>query len=129
MKKGLVLLLMLFAMIPVIHAQNPKQQNAKMLRHVVLLKFKDGSTDTDIKKVENAFRALPAKINEIKGFEWGTNNSPEKLNQEFTHCFFVSFASEKDREVYLPHPAHKAFVEVLTPHMDKVLVIDYWAEK
>lgn len=100
-----------------------------MLRHVVLLKFKDGSTDTDIKKVENAFRALPAKINEIKGFEWGTNNSPEKLNQEFTHCFFVSFASEKDREVYLPHPAHKAFVEVLTPHMDKVLVIDYWAEK
>ena len=88
--------------------------------------FKEGSSVADIKKVEDAFRALPSKIKEIKTFEWGTNNSPENLNQEFTHCFFVSFASEKDREIYLPHPAHKAFGEILKPILDKVLVIDYW---
>jgi hypothetical protein len=79
--------------------------------------------------VENAFRALPSKIKEIKALEWGTNNSPENLNQGFTHCFFVSFKTEKDRQEYLPHPDHKAFVDVLTPHLDKVLVIDYWAAK
>ena len=79
------------------------------------------------KKVEEAFRKLPSEIKEIKAFEWGTNNSPEKLNNGFTHCFFVSFRSEKDREVYLPHPAHKAFVEILKPVLDKVLVLDYWA--
>jgi hypothetical protein len=45
----------------------------------------------------------------------------------FTHCFFVSFATEADREVYLPHNAHKEFVSILQPHLDKVLVIDYWA--
>jgi len=72
---------------------------------------------------------LPSQIKEIKDFEWGKNNSPEGLNQGFTHCFFVTFASEKDREVYLPHPAHKAFIDVLKPHLDKVLVIDYWAGK
>ncbi len=83
----------------------------------------------DIAKVELAFRALPKKIKQIANFEWGKNNSPENLNQEFTHCFFVSFKTEKDREIYLPHPAHKAFVEILRPHLDKVLVIDYWAEK
>ncbi len=116
-------------MTQVIHAQNSKQLPGRFLRHVVLLKFKDGSLTTDIKKVEDAFRALPSKIKVIKGFEWGTNNSPENINQGFTHCFFVSFDSEKDREEYLPHPSHKAFVDVLTPHMDKVLVIDYWAEK
>jgi len=104
-------------------------QESKMLRHVVLFKFKDGTSQADIKKVEDAFRALPSKIKEIKGFEWGTNNSPENLAQGFTHCFLVSFASEKDREVYLPHPAHQAFVEVLKPILDKVLVIDYWASK
>lgn len=101
----------------------------KLLRHAVLFKFKDTSSSADIKKVEDAFRGLPSKIKQIKGFEWGTNNSPENLNQGFTHCFFVSFASEEDRAVYLPHPAHQAFVEVLKPHLDKVLVIDYWAEK
>ena len=119
-----VLSIMLFTM-STLNAQNSE----KMLRHVVLFKFKDASSATDIKKVEDAFRALPSKIPTIKSFEWGKNNSPENLNQGFTHCFFVGFASEKDREVYLPHPEHKAFVAVLSPHLDKVLVIDYWAEK
>jgi hypothetical protein len=95
------------------------------LRHVVLLKFKDGVSADDIKKVENAFRELPKKIPEIAGFEWGTNNSPEKLDQGFTHCFLLTFNDAKGRDAYLPHPAHKAFGEVLRPHLDKVLVIDF----
>lgn len=101
----------------------------KVLRHVVLFKFKDGTSTADIKKVEDAFRKLPTQIKEIKGFEWGTNNSPEGLAQGFTHCFFLTFASEADRAVYLPHPDHKAFGKVLGPHLDKVLVVDYWSEK
>ncbi len=106
-----------------------KAQEQKMLRHVVLFSFKAGTSAEDIRKVENAFRGLPLKIKEIKGFEWGTNNSPENLNQGFTHCFFLSFNTEKDREVYLPHPEHKAFGDVLKPFLDKVLVIDYWTAK
>lgn len=101
----------------------------KMLRHVVLLKFKDSSSVEEVKTVENAFRNLKNEIPEIKDFEWGTNNSPEGLDNGFTHAFFVSFTSEEDRAVYLPHPKHKEFVDILTPHLDKVLVIDYWAEK
>ena len=100
-----------------------------ILRHVVLFKFTDASKPEDVKKVENAFRALSGKIKLIKNFEWGTNTSPENLNQGLTHCFLVSFASEKDRDDYLIHPDHMAFVEVLKPHLDKVTVIDYWAGK
>jgi hypothetical protein len=100
----------------------------KMLRHVVLFKFKDSSTPAQIKEVEDAFRTLPSKIKEIKSLEWGTNNSPENLAQGFTHCFFVTFDSEEDRAAYLPHPDHKAFGKVLGPHLDKVLVVDYWAQ-
>jgi hypothetical protein len=129
MKKTVALLLMLAAFIPALQAQTQKPMTGKFLRHVVLFKFKDSSSSADVKKVEDAFRALPSKVTTVKGFEWGKNNSPENLNQGFTHCFFVSFETEKDREEYLPHPAHKAFVEVLTPHLDKVLVIDYWADK
>jgi hypothetical protein len=125
MKRFLPLLSIFLLTMTALNAQNSE----KILRHVVLFKFKDGTTAGDIKKVEDAFRALPSKISAIKTFEWGTNNSPEKLNQGFTHCFFVGFANEKDREIYLPHPDHKAFGAVLSPHLDKVLVIDYWAEK
>ena len=99
-----------------------------VLRHVVLFKFKDGTAESDLENVEKAFIDLPNHIKEIKGFEWGLNNSPEGLNQEFTHCFFLSFDSEEDRATYLPHPKHKEFGDILTPHLDKVLVVDYWTK-
>ncbi|RMG24558.1 MAG: Dabb family protein [Bacteroidetes bacterium] len=101
----------------------------KQLRHVVLFKFKEEATPEDIARVEQAFAALPGQIPEIQDFEWGTNNSPEGLDKGFTHCFLLTFGSEADRETYLPHPAHKAFGEVLKPQLEDVLVIDYWAKK
>lgn len=126
MKSIYLTLLFLITMSATLFAQS-ENQAGKQLRHVVLFSFKNTSSENDVKKVEEAFRALPSKIKEIKSFEWGINNSPENLNQDFTHCFLVTFASEAHRAIYLPHPAHQAFVEVLKPHLDKVLVVDYWA--
>ncbi len=128
MKKGFVLLLILAAMVTT-SSQAQEAGSGKVLRHVVLFKFKDGADPAGVKKAEDAFRALPSKIKEIKSLEWGKNNSPENLNQGFTHCFFVTFNSEQDRAVYLPHPDHKEFGKILGPYLDKVLVVDYWAEK
>ena len=104
-------------------------EKKKQLRHVVLFKFKETATAEEVQSVEAAFVALPSKISQIKDFEWGLNNSPEGLNKGLTHCFFVTFDSEEDRAIYLPHPAHKAFVEVLGPHLEDVTVVDYWAGK
>lgn len=109
-------------------AAEAQKKSGKMLRHVVLLKFKDDAKPEDVKKVEVAFAALKGKINLIKDFEWGTNTSPENLNQGLTHCFFATFASDKDRDDYLVHPDHKAFVEILKPVLDKVTVVDYWVK-
>ncbi len=100
----------------------------KELRHCVFFKFKDDAAEEDVKRVEEAFAALPSKIETIKAFEWGTNNSPEGKDEGFTHCFLVTFDSEEGREAYLPHPDHTAFVEVLKPVLDKVRVLDFWAE-
>ncbi len=100
-----------------------------MLRHLVMFKFKDDSSAADIAKVVDAFRGLKSKIPEVAAFEYGVDNSPEGLANGFTHCFLITFKSEDDRAVYLPHPAHKAFVEVLKPHLDKVQVLDYWASE
>ena len=103
-------------------------QTSKTLRHVVLFKFKENTTADKLKAIEESFAGLPGQIPEIIDFEWGINNSPEGLNKGFTHCFFVSFESEKGREIYLPHPAHKAFVDLASPHIEDVTVVDYWAE-
>lgn len=100
-----------------------------MLQHVVLLEFKSNAKPDEVEKIEAAFRALSDAIKEIKKLEWGLNNSPENLNQGFTHCFIISFASEKDRDTYLPHPEHKKFVALASPLLEKVLVVDYWQQR
>jgi len=130
MKKILFLAFILFTSFHVVMAQTTADKNSKaLLRHVVLFKYKDQSTAADIKKIEQAFRELPSKINLIKDFEFGVNNSPENLNQGLTHCYFLTFSSAKDRDAYLVHPAHKAFTDIAGPHIDKVTVVDYWQHK
>ncbi|MFZ6024316.1 MAG: Dabb family protein [Bacteroidota bacterium] len=101
----------------------------KELRHVVLFGWKDKADSASISKAVAAFRKLPDEIKTIHKFEWGTNNSPEKLNNGLTHCFLLSFASEKDRDDYLVHPSHKAFTALLPDILDKVTVLDYWAQQ
>lgn len=98
------------------------------LRHVVLFKFKEGTSEETIKEVEEAFEKLPSKIPEIKDFEWSNKNvSPEGFGQGFTHCYFLTFENEEGRDIYLPHPDHKAFGGIVGPHLAEggVLVYDY----
>lgn len=113
----------------IIRKSEASQVADKLLRHVVLFQFKETSSKADITKVVDAFRELPNKIAEIADFEWGTNNSPEGLADGLTHGFIITFRSEKDRDTYLTHPAHQAFVELLKPHLQRPLVLDFWASK
>lgn len=99
--------------------------HAPLLRHVVLFAFKTATTRAEIAKIEAAFAALPAQIREVRGFEWGTNVSPENLANGFTHCFVVTFSDAAGRDIYLPHPAHKAFVAMAGPSIEKALVVDF----
>lgn len=98
-----------------------------VLRHVVLFAFKAAAGD-GVRQVEEAFCRLPQAIPYILHFEWGTDVSPENLQAGFTHCFLLSFASAADRDAYLIHPEHQALGKQLQPFLDKVLVVDYWAE-
>lgn len=109
--------------------QTATADESGVYRHAVFFKFKDSATPAQIKEIEDGFRALPSKIDVVTGFEWGTNVSPENLNDGFTHCFFVTFKDKAGIETYIPHPAHKAFVDLLKPQLDKVFVLDYVAQK
>jgi Stress responsive A/B Barrel Domain len=106
------------------------QTSSGDLRHVVIFKFKETSSKASVDSVVNSFMGLAKKIPVIKSMEWGLNDSPENFHQGFTHCFVLTFSNKKDRdEVYQKHPAHMEFQKVLGPHMEKVFVVDYKAEK
>jgi hypothetical protein len=99
------------------------------LFHVVSFKFKPGATPEQIGLVEQSFASLKEKILGIQSLKWGTNVSPEKHDNGFTHCFVLTFATEKDRDAYLVHEDHKAFGKVVGPVMQDVFVIDFWAKQ
>jgi hypothetical protein len=113
---------------PHLRAQDAGNDKKRTLYHVVSLKFKSEAKPDQIKAVETAFAELKDKIPGITSLNWGTNVSPEQRNKGFTHCFILTFASDKDRDAYLPHPAHKAFGKVLGPVVADVFVIDFWSQ-
>ena len=100
---------------------------AGAVRHVVVFRFKPDASAEKIRQVTEALVALKDKIPGILAMEHGVNNSPEKLNQGFTHVFQVTFANAAARDAYLPHPAHKAFGSLLGSLgiLDGVFVVDY----
>jgi len=109
-----------------IHEEIIDAKPDSVLRHNVYFSFKETSSPEDIKSVVDAFRNLQNEIDGIEAFEYGVNSSPEGLNQGLTHAFVLTFYSDAARDAYLPHPAHKAFGDILGPHLDKVTVVDYW---
>jgi hypothetical protein len=101
----------------------------KLLRHIVLYKFKDSLKPGEVQQVIDAFAALPKKIKTIVDFEYGLNKSPEGKSEGLTHAFVVTFKSEADRDAYLVDPAHKEYVNVVKDRREKVVVFDYWVTK
>lgn len=99
---------------------------SKTLQHMVAFKFKDSSTDEDVQEIVEAFANLENEIDAVLAFEGGEDVSIEDLQNGFTHCFRLTLDGEDGREAFLPHPAHKAFGELVTPHVEKVMVLDYW---
>ncbi len=102
-----------------------KPMKSNVVQHIVLFKFKPEATAEKVKEIVAAFEALPSKISQIKGFQWGTNNSPETHAHGLTHAFILTFDSEKDRDAYLPHPAHKEFGSIVGPWLDQLTVVDF----
>lgn len=125
---ALAVVLVLSLVSGVVAADSATAKKGK-LHHVVAVKFKEGTSKEQIKEVETAFRDLKKKIKEVNSLKWGTNVSPEKHDKGFTHCFVLTFKSDKDRDAYLVHPDHKAFGKLLGPVMADVFVVDFWPEK
>lgn len=106
-----------------------KAKKVGKVKHMVAFKFKEGTSQSDIDKLNAAFAELPDKIDEIRTFEMGTNHSPEKLNKGCTNGYLLTFDSEADRDTYLNHPAHKEFGSLAGKMLADVFVIDFTADK
>ena len=97
-----------------------------MIQHIVLLKLKPDATAEQKAALLDGLIALKEKIPGIESISGGDDNSPEGKQHRFDWGFVMTFADADARNVYLPHPDHKALgQELLRPIVDDVLVLDY----
>ena len=101
--------------------------STEIIRHVLLGRFRPGTTSEKIQLFSDAFREMTGKIEGILSFEFGMNNSPEGLNRDFTHVYVITFSGKQARDAYLPHPEHLKFVEWVgrLDIIEVLLVVDY----
>lgn len=96
-----------------------------MVRHVLLIRFKDTASDNDIDAVLTGFMRIPAQIDGVVDVEWGENDSPEHKNGSYTHCVLMTFIDDEARRRYLPHPAHAQLKALFLPVLRDILIVDY----
>lgn len=103
-----------------------KNRKDHELKHALFVKFKPDATQEQIKSVEQAIEQMAAKCNAVKSFEWGTNNSPEKFDDGFTHCFVFTFDDMDGLKSYAEMPERSDVVAMVQEVAEKARVFDFW---
>ncbi|MFB3924877.1 MAG: Dabb family protein [Syntrophales bacterium] len=93
-----------------------------MLKHIVLMKFKPGIAEEDIKDMEKSLKNLPRAIPEIKGYEFGRDLRPERAYDFALVSVFDDFAALNR---YRPHPDHLLVLNKVKNICDVIQAVDF----
>ena len=102
-----------------------------MIRHIVLIRFRDDVTDARAADLLAPLGPLSQRM----GFtaHWGRSESPEQIERGYLHGFTADFADWAALQAYQDDPGHKAFGAGLVAHaqggIDGILVFDLATQK
>ena len=95
------------------------------VKHIALVKFKEGTADEQIQKSFDEILDITETIPGIEDYVSGMNMSPEKLNQGYTHGLVMTFTDAAARDAYLSHPEHERVKAMILPHVESLIVFDF----
>ena len=98
-----------------------------MLPHVVMFKFKDGTSDSQIQQVLDQLSTLPAAIEEIRSYAYGRVAGVNPGN--YAVCVVAEFDSRDHYLVYRDHPAHQSLIATsIAPIVDRRAAVQFESE-
>jgi hypothetical protein len=95
------------------------------VKHIALIKFKDGTSEEQINKLFDDLLDLSENVEGIEDYVSGPNMSPEGKSNGYTHGFIMTFANAAARDTYLGHAEHQKFQENAAPVVESVVVCDF----
>jgi hypothetical protein len=95
-----------------------------MIRHVVMFRFKDGTSPAAVTAIAEGLGGLPAAIPEIAEYRFGSDIGVNDGNFDF--AVVADFADTADYLVYRDHPLHQALIrERIAPHVDARAAVQF----
>ena len=94
-----------------------------MLRHYVLLKYREGTTDAHITTFCERMRALQGTIGEILDLEIGRDELRDARSWDV--ILVMAFASVETLRTYQRHPEHQAVMAFNQPFVASVASVDF----
>ncbi len=95
------------------------------VKHIVLLKFKDGTSEEQIAKLFEDLLDLTETIPGVDDYVSGANISAEGLNNGLTHGAIMTFTDAAARDAYLTNPEHEKFKAGALPFVEAITVFDF----
>lgn len=94
-----------------------------MLKHVVMFKFKNSTSESAIAEVEKELGGLPTIIPEIMEFECGRDVLRSERSYDF--ALVSEFQNLENMQRYQVHPEHQKVVVKLKEICDSILIVDF----
>ncbi|HVR34440.1 MAG TPA: Dabb family protein [Methylomirabilota bacterium] len=95
------------------------------VKHVGLIKFKEGTTEEQIDQLFDEVLDLTEAVDGIEDYVAGANNSPESMNNGFTHGYVMTFTEPANRDAFVQHAEHSRVKGRLLDHADAYVVLDF----
>jgi Stress responsive A/B Barrel Domain len=100
----------------------------KMIRHIVLVRFRSDVTEAQIAAIFADLQAIKAILPGVLGITSGRSESPEQMERGYMHGFVVDFTDWAALDAYQNHPDHKrvgaALVAGAVGGIEGILVFD-----
>ena len=100
-----------------------------MIRHIVLIKFKPETSESQIKAIFIELDHIRSEISGMGIVQSGRSESPEHIERGFMHGFTVDFETWQGLGAYQKHPKHQTtgakIVAAAAGGIDGILVFDF----
>lgn len=95
-----------------------------MLRHIVMMKFKDRDTVQETaQKVKQMLEDLVEPVDSLKNMEVGINVNTKPT--AFDLVLTADFDNEAGLNIYRVHPLHVKILDFMKEKVEKTAVVDY----
>ena len=99
-----------------------------MIRHIVLTKFKPGTSEEKIAEIYGGLANLTDRLPGARGFTGGRSESPEQIERGYMQGFVIDFDGWNALQNYADNEEHKGLggqlVENAVGGIDGILVLD-----